>query len=148
MEGKFGEENITVSFNVMDEDEMLPDMDEEIDYENAEDVEMDTAIKCAVRVDKGDDRVLFECNCHGETLDIVNVTPVFSKGNEEEFIRDGYPGPIFDDLEEDLQEAFHQYLEKRNINSDLAYFIVSHSRVREQELYLEWLSSMKGFLSK
>ncbi len=143
---KSGEETVTVIFHVQDEEEVIPeDIQEDANYE---DVEMDVAIKFRVDVEKAGNVVRFDCQAVGENVEILNVTGVIPNNLTPAAEDKLYSGPAFSELDEDLQKGFGTFLEKKGIDSDMAYFIVSHARVREQELYVSWLTNLKSFVSK
>lgn len=56
-----------------------------------------------------------------------------------------YGGPIFDQLEESLQDAFYDYLEDRHVDDDLCFFVLSYARHKEQQEYVNWLQSVLKF---
>lgn len=146
---KHNDETIRISFHVQDEEEVIPediqDMQEGADMEN---MEMDFAIKFRVDVERGDSVVKFDCQAVGESFEILNITGVLPKSISADDEDKVYTGPSFSDLDEELQMSFSTYLEKRGVDSDLSYFIVSHSREREQQLYVNWLKTLKAFVSK
>lgn len=57
-----------------------------------------------------------------------------------------YIGPQFDDMDENVQEAFEQYLEERGINTTLALFVIDYIDYKEQREYVSWLHSVKDFI--
>lgn len=61
---------------------------------------------------------------------------------------EGYAGPVFEQLNEELQDAFYTYLEERAIDDDLCFFILSYSRVKEQVEYSNWLNKVLAFVEK
>ncbi len=46
------------------------------------------------------------------------------------------------------QEAFEDYLEKRGIDDDVATFICMYADAKEQNLYVQWMKSIRDFLNK
>lgn len=58
---------------------------------------------------------------------------------------DLYSGPVFDTLDPELSRAFFAYLEDRNINDDMADFITTYSREKEQNEYAHWLQQLANF---
>lgn len=78
---------------------------------------------------------------------IVNSVRHLAAGKE---ISDSeaYGGPVFEQLNEELQDAFYTYLEERGIDDDLCFFILSYSRVKEQVEYAKWLNSVLAFVEK
>lgn len=59
-----------------------------------------------------------------------------------------YGGPVFDQLNDELQESFYSYLEDRKIDEDLAFFVLSYSRAKEQKEYSNWLNKVLDFAKK
>lgn len=57
-----------------------------------------------------------------------------------------YNGPIFDSLDENLQDKILGYLNALGINEDLALFIESSSLEHESKLYNQWLKNFEKFL--
>lgn len=64
------------------------------------------------------------------------------KTAEKEFAnRTTYPGPLFGQLDEDLQVLLEEYLEERGIDTRMALFIPDYIDYKEQKEYLKWLES-------
>ncbi|EOD52959.1 putative regulatory protein suaprga1 protein [Neofusicoccum parvum UCRNP2] len=61
--------------------------------------------------------------------------------------RNTYPGPLFGQLDEDLQILLEEYLEERGIDTRMALFIPDYIDYKEQKEYLKWLENLKGFVS-
>lgn len=57
-----------------------------------------------------------------------------------------YTGPPFQQLDEDVQSLFEQYLDARGINTALALFVPDYIDVKEQKEYTAWLSRVKEFV--
>ncbi len=62
--------------------------------------------------------------------------------------RGAYGGPVFQDLDEELQNQFHEFLTERGFNSDLANFIRPYVEFKEQKEYMGWLENTASFISK
>ena len=58
-----------------------------------------------------------------------------------------YGGPVFDQLEDTLKDAFYEFLGDRKIDNDLAFFVLAYSRDKEQREYMHWLSNVIRFAS-
>merc|ERR1712216_1037274 len=59
-----------------------------------------------------------------------------------------YQGPEFIELDEDLQRAFHDYLETDlGVNGDLASFICMYADYKEQAQYVQFLKDAKNIIS-
>ncbi|KAL0259850.1 Mitochondrial acidic protein mam33 [Diplodia seriata] len=61
--------------------------------------------------------------------------------------RNTYPGPLFGQLDEDLQLLLEEFLEERGIDTRMALFIPDYIDYKEQREYLKWLENLKGFVS-
>lgn len=55
-------------------------------------------------------------------------------------------GPPFQQLDEELQSFFENYLSERGIDSALALIVPDYIDVKEQREYLGWLKKVKDFV--
>lgn len=61
---------------------------------------------------------------------------------EKDWLRQSlYSGPVYDNLDEELQTLFDRYLEERGFNAELANIIPEYITVKEQKEYTRWLDS-------
>lgn len=152
----FGEnEEITVTFiaqeepyddDMLDEDEFEEEpLDDELDLDEEEE---GIAINFNVVVSKKDglSHLDFDCVTDGEIIEIRHVGyEAFDEDNP--IIGTAYSGPNFEDLEETVQDKFHDYLEERGINADLASYIVEAHVDKEQREYTNWLEKVSRFVA-
>lgn len=61
--------------------------------------------------------------------------------------QDLYMGPVFEELEEDIQTTFCRYLEERGIDTALATFLPDYVDYKEQQEYVNWLRQVNDFVS-
>lgn len=61
--------------------------------------------------------------------------------------QDLYMGPVFEELDEDLQTTFGRYLEERGIDTALATFLPDYIDYKEQKEYVNWLKDVNDFVS-
>ncbi len=61
---------------------------------------------------------------------------------------DAYGGPVFQELDEGLQENFSVFLEERGFNDALAEFIPAYIEYKEQNEYMRWLKNVEEFVAK
>jgi complement component 1 Q subcomponent-binding protein len=61
--------------------------------------------------------------------------------------QDLYMGPVFEELDEDLQTTFGRYLEERGIDTALATFLPDYIDYKEQKEYVNWLKGINDFVS-
>lgn len=139
-----GDEKIEVFFHVQGIDDDGMDFSED-EQEGADDETPNVGVNFRVEITKGTTKVQIDA-VGGQELDVhsVRILPVDANPAEEGKF---YNGPEFGELEDDLQEAFLDYLEERKIDGDLAYFILSHSRTKEQSEYVNWLKNLERFTS-
>jgi complement component 1 Q subcomponent-binding protein len=163
---KFGEndaEEVTVTFIAQEDPYEEDDFDdedfdieddaeaasEEDDLDGLDDDEDAIAISFNVVVSKADGSAYldFDCLTDGEIIEIRHVG--FEAFDEENpMIGTTYTGPNFEDLEESVQDKFHDYLEERGINADLANYIIEAHLDKEQREYTSWLERVAHFVKK
>lgn len=56
-----------------------------------------------------------------------------------------YAGPNFDELDQALQNSVYEYLAARGIDDSLATNLADYCAAKEQNEYVNWLSSMNDF---
>jgi len=117
------------------------DEDDDDDYEE----EPEPSIDFNVHVTKGEETLTFECTTDGSiyTINTVNMSRENTPMERLE-----YEGPNFDDLEENLQEGFFEYLHERGVDYEFARFLFTVAIDKEQREYMNWLKDIKGFVSK
>jgi complement component 1 Q subcomponent-binding protein len=52
-----------------------------------------------------------------------------------------YAGPVFVNLDDELQAEMQNYIENRGINEQLANFVTEYIDTKEQKEYVQWLQS-------
>ncbi|KAJ3169169.1 Mitochondrial acidic protein mam33 [Geranomyces variabilis] len=60
--------------------------------------------------------------------------------------RSKYSGPFFGNLDEGLQEQFHEFLAERGLGDELADFIPLYVEYKEQKEYQTWLENVAEFV--
>lgn len=138
-----GAETIEVFFHVQDVED---DIDFEEEEEGEQEAEQSVGVNFRVDITKGDKKLAIAA-VGGQELDVrgIRFLPANVERTKEEIY---YGGPDFADLEEDVQESFLDYLEERKIDGDLAFFVLAHSREKEQKEYIHWLDTFESFVSK
>ncbi|KAF3782184.1 Uncharacterized protein EJ110_NYTH34155 [Nymphaea thermarum] len=59
-----------------------------------------------------------------------------------------YQGPSFQDLDEKLRDAFHNYIEKRGVNESLFPFLQSWLYVKDHRRLMRWFKTVGTFINK
>jgi complement component 1 Q subcomponent-binding protein len=149
---QFKDETIEINFDCQDEAEV--DMDEEAmeaassDEGDNEDEEpqQEYGINFEVKITKPSGDMMVVMCAASEKLIISSVRHIAAGKDLSD--QDLYGGPVFDHLDDKLQDAFYAYLSDRNIDEDLCYFIMSYSREKEQKEYQFWLQKLLKFSEK
>lgn len=150
MKRKFKDEAIEVTFDCQDEADI--EMDEEAMESSAdgddddEGPEAEYGINFEVKITKpSGDMMVVVCTA-SQKLEVTSVR--YIPTGKDPTDQDLYNGPVFDHLDDKLQDAFYAYLSDRNIDEDLCYFILSYSRDKEQKEYQNWLQKLLAFTEK
>ncbi|KAL6627463.1 hypothetical protein ACP70R_031189 [Stipagrostis hirtigluma subsp. patula] len=107
-----------------------------------------SSIPLTVTIAKGDGPTLeFTCTAYPDEVIIDTLSVRQRSGNEEEdYI--AYEGPDFSDLDENLQRAFHKYLELRGITPMTTNFLHLYMINKDSREYLFWLTKLKDFVKQ
>ena len=140
--------NETVCVDIMVNDQLEKD-EEPIAFEDEEtgEIEFDVSVDFVVSILKKDcdTELVFECNSDGSFMEIVRVS--LEPEDEDEAEDDAlYTGPIFDELDDAVQDAMYAYLEERGITAELGEYLIRLSHDKEQRMYMDWLEQMTRFL--
>lgn len=73
-----------------------------------------------VSVSKAGKALVFECISDGTYVDIRHVSLEPESGVESET---SYTGPVFGELDDELQNAFRAYVAERGVNEDLGEYL-------------------------
>jgi hypothetical protein len=87
-----------------------------------------------------------------QTVAVANSAALGDSGSTGAMVSDvgpdEYQGPVFAELAEDLQDAFHRFLEADlGIDEDVAAFVSMHSDHREQVQYVSFLETCREAVS-
>ena len=85
----------------------------------------------------------------------ISVNNVFPTTEGESFLMNKtlsytttqYTGPLFETLDENLQDKVMGYLNSLGVNEDLSVFIETASQEHESQLYKKWLEDFRDFLN-
>lgn len=155
MKREYNGESIEITFDCQDETAVDGDDEEEEELETAdgandedydEDDPKEVGTNYEVKISKANGEKLLVSMVASRNSSILGVRYLTALQDATE--PTGYGGPIFHQLNEDLQESFYSYLAERNIDNDLSFFILSYSRVKEQTEYRLWLNSVLSFVQK
>ena len=146
---QFKSESIVITFDCQDEEEIDPsaeDMENQGKEEDDEGPEMAVGINFDITITSKDgSKMVVDCTATQDLM--VNQVRYVDSGKD---VTDTtlYGGPVFDQLDDKLVDAFYAYLDDRKINADLCYFICAHAGVKEQKEYVNWLNKLLNFVEK
>ncbi|URE00028.1 Mitochondrial glycoprotein [Musa troglodytarum] len=143
---EFAGENIQVTVLMnFDEQNDLEESDEDDDDDERNENSMEPTLSLVVTIDKGEGSLLeFCCNVNSDELEIESMV---MKKRDDVDGQSAYQGPKFSDLDENLQEALHRYLEARGIKSSLFDVLHKYMMNKDEREYLGWLKNMKGLIA-
>ncbi|KAF8105098.1 hypothetical protein N665_0163s0068 [Sinapis alba] len=152
-----GERTVLLERNFEDEtiqvevDSSAPYEDDEEEQEQAEqndDEDDEHSVKfripMVVSVSKGDGVCLeFGVSAYPDEIVIDSLSIKHPQGSDNEL---AYEGPDFGDLDENLQKAFHRFLEIRGIKPSFTHFLAGYVANKDSREYLQWLKDVKSFV--
>jgi hypothetical protein len=143
---QYGDETVCVDIMVNDQ---LEKDEEPVAFEDEEtgEIEFDVSVDFVVSILKNDCdyELVFECSSDGSFIEILRVSlePEDEDEAEDEAL---YTGPIFDELDDTVQDAMYAFLEERGITPTLGEYLINLSNDKEQRMYMDWLDNMARFL--
>ncbi|KAK6145405.1 hypothetical protein DH2020_022225 [Rehmannia glutinosa] len=136
-------ETITVEVHMPD----LVTGEENDDDDNDEEGEgrgNQSSIPLVVRVSKKSGPSLeFGCTAYPDEIAIDTLAVKDPETSEEQI---AYEGPDFADLDENLQKAFHKYLEIRGIKPSTTNFLHGYMIDKDSREYVTWLKNLQKFV--
>ncbi|CAA0809396.1 Mitochondrial glycoprotein family protein [Striga hermonthica] len=118
--------------------------DDEDDDDDEEESASGPNIPLVVRISKKSGPALeFSCTAYSDEIVIDSLAVKDPEVDEEQI---AYEGPDFADLDENLQKAFHKYLEIRGIKAKTTNFLVDYMTNKDAREYTEWLKNLQKFV--
>eukprot|EP00195_Chlamydomonas_chlamydogama_P016390 CAMPEP_0202900338 /NCGR_PEP_ID=MMETSP1392-20130828/11160_1 /ASSEMBLY_ACC=CAM_ASM_000868 /TAXON_ID=225041 /ORGANISM="Chlamydomonas chlamydogama, Strain SAG 11-48b" /LENGTH=242 /DNA_ID=CAMNT_0049586709 /DNA_START=81 /DNA_END=809 /DNA_ORIENTATION=+ len=102
-----------------------------------------TTVVFNVTVTKEAKALVFECESDGTFVAINHVSHEPKDGHVSESF---YTGPVFEELDENLQNEFRSYLQERGITEDLGEYLRHLIYDKEQKEYVGWLQKVRDFV--
>ena len=125
-------------------DVMVNDQPEEEPFETEEGVlDVDVGVLFTAQVVKGEESLVFECKSDGSYLTIMHVAVEPANGEMED---SAYTGPVFEELDDELQRQFQVYLEERGVGPELGGYLLRLVHDKEEREYQYWLEKTAAFL--
>ncbi|KAG0501441.1 hypothetical protein HPP92_001513 [Vanilla planifolia] len=139
---------VVVSMPGIEEPEINEEEDDAEENQVGDDNANQPTIPLIVNISKGKSLNLeFCCSAYADEVVIDGLS---IKGNKESDDDDmlAYEGPDFNNLDENLQKAFHKFLEIRGISPAITNFLYEYMVSKDDREYLIWLQNLKQFVEK
>ncbi|OVA15570.1 Mitochondrial glycoprotein [Macleaya cordata] len=120
---------------------------EDDDQDNDDDGEKggQSSIPLVVSISKKSGPCLeFSVLAYPDEITINSMSVKEPEASEDEI---AYEGPDFSDLDDNLQKAFHKYLEIRGIKPSTTNFLHEYMINKDSKEYLTWLNNLKKFIA-
>ncbi|GER34892.1 mitochondrial glycoprotein family protein [Striga asiatica] len=122
----------------------MPDLDTGNEDDDNDEGSSGPNIPLVVRISKITGPSLeFNCTAYSDEI-VIDSLEVKDPEIDEDQI--AYQGPDFSDLDENLQKAFHKYLEIRGIKAKTTNFLVDYMTNKDTREYTEWLKNLQKFV--
>ncbi|KAK9824955.1 hypothetical protein WJX74_009883 [Apatococcus lobatus] len=165
----FHGEEIEITASVNDQPETPEYPEEEEGGVGAEDDPEDDpfpGLDFEVTVTKGDQRLAFECVASGEDVVIARAALEPASREVEDTFYFGpvlhvslepsldppslrtFQGPVYQELDDKLQEEFANYLHERGVNEALGNYLIALVNDKEEQEYKRWLGNVRKFILK
>ncbi|KAK7395236.1 hypothetical protein VNO78_15784 [Psophocarpus tetragonolobus] len=143
LKGQFGDETIRVQVDIPN---VAPEENEDEEDGEKNDNTSESSIPLVVSIFKGNGVSLeFGVTAFPDEISIDSLSIKQSEDSEDQL---AYEGPEFIDLDENLQKAFHKYLEIRGIKPSTTNFLQEYMFAKDNKEYLMWLKNLKNFVEK
>ncbi|GLC44945.1 hypothetical protein PLESTM_001667700 [Pleodorina starrii] len=142
---EFDNEEIIVRVDLESQPALEEDEDEGEEYEDED--EEGVPVEFQVTIAKeGGDTLVFECESDGEYLAVNRVA--IESIYEDNDGPPAYKGPLFQDLDDTLQQAFVDFLEERGVNAYLGEYIRVYLEDKATMEYQQWLNRVRDFIGR
>jgi complement component 1 Q subcomponent-binding protein len=149
---------VQVSFHCQDATERMSEQEEDAEDPNNPDADHEeeeepASVRCTVTITKGGKTLMVVCIAQDSMIRIQNTAMAGTVTDIDALHASGvdpnlYQGPEFTELAEDLQDAFHSYMEDYlGINNDVAAYIAMQFDYKEQCQYVKFLAETKSLLA-
>ena len=150
---------VQLCFHCQDATERMAEHEEDMeDPDNADDAQADdeeepASVRCTISATKGGKTLFIVCIAQDSTIRIQSTAMAGAVTDIDALHASGvnpnlYQGPEFTELAEDLQDAFHAYVEDYlGVNTDVAAYVAMQFDYKEQCQYVKFLDETKNLLA-
>merc|ERR1739845_258810 len=147
------EGKVTIYFHcqdTIDYDDSIYDSDDNQDGSDTKDQEVNreeegsAPVRFDIYVSRNGKTMKLTCTTHDSEVSVDSVIVFNGNVDNADYDKDPYRGPNLDELPEDMQEGFSNYVtEECGVNENVAAFISMFADFQEQKEYIEWLKDVK-----
>ncbi|KAI9222549.1 mitochondrial glycoprotein [Blastocladiella britannica] len=149
---EYGDEKITITFSIDDVANAEPTSE-------SPDAPVSYPVSAVITITRpgmpAAGAITFQSICEEGAFQVTNVTytddAVLAALDtaEADYKRRGtYMGPVFDELDDTLADAYYAFLEERGVSAEVAEFIPEYIEYKEQNEYVRWLEKVKSFVER
>lgn len=149
---------VQLCFHCQDATERMAEHEEDMgDPDNADDAQAEdeepASVRCTISATKGGKTLFIVCIAQDSTIRIQSTAMAGAVTDIDALHASGvnpnlYQGPEFTELAEDLQDAFHAYVEDYlGVNTDVAAYVAMQFDYKEQCQYVKFLNETKNLLA-
>ncbi|CAG9460981.1 unnamed protein product [Pedinophyceae sp. YPF-701] len=143
---KLGDETIKITASATRGDEDPFEVEEEGQAEDdLKGVDHNIAMPFTTTITRGSQSLVFDCRAFSGDLEILTVSCEPAGGLPLADDVEPYEGPIFDELDEELQSALHNLLISRGVDQDFVPYLFELLADKEQKEYTAWLQAVRDF---
>ncbi|CAK9323289.1 unnamed protein product [Citrullus colocynthis] len=143
---KYEDETIKVEVDIPNDAAEDEEEDNNESDENDEETCQKSSIPLVVSISKDGGVCLeFSVTAYPDEISIDNLSIRNPDSSEDLLV---YEGPEFNDLDENLQKAFHKYLVIRGIKPSTTNFLLEYMNNKDNREYSMWLKNLKSFIEK
>ena len=86
--------------------------------------------------------ISFDCQAWNESL-IIKEVHCYDEASDPD---SAYNGPVFDELDSELQDGFHSFLQDRLIGPEFGTWITKFAYYKELQCYGDWLQKIRSVI--
>lgn len=137
------DKQVVVTFDVRDaQDGEMFDMREPEAEGRQEEGDEGSSLPFKVEINKGAKGIL-RFHCTATEIVAIDAVDYLANGDVDDSV--AYTGPQFEELDPELQEAFHEYLADAGVDDSVASYVAMYADFKEQQEYTNWLSKVHAF---
>lgn len=133
---------VVVKFDIRDS--LDPEMFDTADDEEPEEDNQETvSVGFTALIEKDAKTLRFRCSASEQvTIEAVEFVKSGLSADDEAKL---FVGPAFEELDQELQDAFHDYLAAQGVDDTVANFVAMYADFKEQQEYTKWLADVEAF---